>query len=66
MKVPSMRMMAVSAGSVVALTWLTSSAAGAAVSATTSTSAKNGYLGPGGVRGQPCLGRERNVHEFGR
>jgi hypothetical protein len=35
MKVPSMRMMAISAASVVALTGLTASAAGAAVSATT-------------------------------
>ena len=40
MKVPSMRMMAISAGSVVALTGLTASAAGAAVSATTSAPAK--------------------------
>lgn len=40
MKVPSMRMMAISAGSVVALTGLTASAAGAAVTATASTPAK--------------------------
>jgi hypothetical protein len=40
MKVPSIRMMAISAGSVVALTGLTASAAGAAVTATTSTPAK--------------------------
>jgi hypothetical protein len=46
MKVPSMRMMAISAGSVVALTGLTASAAGAAVSATTSTSEKSATSAP--------------------
>jgi hypothetical protein len=40
MKVPSMRMMAISAGSVVALSGLTASAAGAAVSASTSPTEK--------------------------
>ena len=46
MKVPSMRMMAISAGSVVALTGLTASAAGAAVTATTSTPAKTATSAP--------------------
>jgi hypothetical protein len=46
MKVPSMRMMAISAGSVVALTGLTASAAGAAVSATTSAPGKTATSAP--------------------
>ena len=46
MKVPSMRMMAISASSVVALTGLTASAAGAAVTATTSTPAKTATSAP--------------------
>ena len=46
MKVPSMRMMAISAGSVVALTGLTASAAGAAVSATTSAPEKTATSAP--------------------
>jgi hypothetical protein len=46
MKVPSMRMMAISAGSVVALTGLTASAASAAVTATTSTPAKTATSAP--------------------
>lgn len=51
MKVPSMRMMAISAGSVVALTGLTASAAGAAVTATASTPAKTVTSAPAATVG---------------